>query len=148
MGLVRPATKQDLWALMDLEQVCFPHDAWGETALLSHLESPICATLLCCEEERVVGALLTQNIHPEFEILRISTHPAFRKKGVAKALLEAALATLIQEGYTKGLLEVREGNTPARCFYESVGYLPVGKRKNYYQNPTEDALLMEIHLQA
>ena len=148
MGLIRPATKQDLFALMELESVCFPEDAWGESALLSHMESPICATLLYIEGEDVVGALLTQHIHPEFEILRISTHPAFRKRGIAKALLGATFEVLMQEGYTTGLLEVREGNTPARSFYESVGYLPCGTRKNYYQNPIEDAVLMEIHLQA
>ena len=94
-----------------------------------------------------MGALLTQNICPEFEVLRIATHPDYRKRGVAKALLSAHTETAKQKGYTKGFLEVRESNTPAKAFYQNAGYLSTGRRKNYYQNPTEDAILMEILLE-
>ena len=146
MDCIRVGTLADLPALVALEQVCFPADRWGEAGILSHLQSPVCATLLYVIEEQVVGALLTQNIHPEFEVLRISTHPANRQQGVAKALLSAHTEAVRRQGYTKGFLEVRESNTPARTFYQNAGYLPTGRRKHYYQNPVEDAILMEILL--
>ena len=147
MGCVGAATLADIPALVALEQACFPLDPWGEAALLGHIESPINATLLYLEGDRVVGALLTQNICPEFEVLRIATHPDDRKRGVAKALLSAHTAAAKQQGYTKGFLEVRESNTPAKTFYQNAGYLSTGRRKNYYQNPVEDAILMEILLE-
>ena len=146
MVSIRPATKADLPSLVALESACFPLDPWGEEALLGHLESPICATLLCLDGEQVIGALLTQHVHPEFEVLRISTHPSFRQRGVAGRLLDTLFLALRRQGYTKGLLEVRQHNTPAIALYQKKGYLPSGKRKNYYQNPTEDALLMEVAL--
>ena len=60
------ATEADLPLLVALEKECFPLDPWGEAALLGHLQSPVTSTLLFLEGEKVLGALLTQNIHPEF----------------------------------------------------------------------------------
>ena len=140
------ATQDDLQALVELEAICFPGDPWGELALAAHLNSPITRTLLVAEEGVLKGALLLQLIAPEFEVLRIFTHPCARRQGVAQLLLTNAHADLLAEGFTKGFLEVRESNAPAIGLYTRNGYLPNGKRTAYYQHPTEDALLMEISL--
>ena len=140
------ATQDDLQALVQLEAICFPTDSWGELALAAHLDSPITRTLLVAEEGVLKGALLLQLIAPEFEVLRIFTHPCARRQGVAQLLLTNAHAALVAEGFTKGFLEVRESNAPAIGLYTRNGYLPCGKRTAYYQHPTEDALLMEITL--
>ncbi|MBQ3076151.1 MAG: GNAT family N-acetyltransferase, partial [Clostridia bacterium] len=79
----------------------------------------------------------------EGEILRIGTHPHHRRKGFARALLEHFFAQGKAEGLEKTFLEVREGNTPARALYESLGFCKVSVRRCYYRDPVEDAVIYE-----
>lgn len=143
--LILPATTADLPTLVQLETECFS-DPWTESALLTHINGSVNRTLLYYKEGVCVGALLLQCILPEFEVLRIETHPSQRRKGVAQKLLSHAHAQLREEGYTKGFLEVRLRNEPAKALYTAMGYLPYGKRPNYYQHPTDDGLLMQVTL--
>jgi len=78
----------------------------------------------------------------EGQILNVATHPAWRRRGLADALLTA----LINEAEKKGLLtlslEVRESNTAAISLYEKHGFAVAGKRPRFYTHPTEAALVM------
>ena len=67
---------------------------------------------------------------------------ASRRQGVARALIEALVSALRERGSKQLTLEVRASNGPARQLYESLGFLQVGLRKNYYRNPKEDALIL------
>lgn len=78
----------------------------------------------------------------EGEIERIAVDPAMRRHGVGRKLMEAMAAFASGEGVGDMTLEVRAGNTAARKLYESFGFAEEGRRKDYYRNPTEDALIL------
>jgi ribosomal-protein-alanine N-acetyltransferase len=86
----------------------------------------------------VAGFLVWRPIAPdEIEILNLAVGAAFRRMGIAKALLAGLPARDI-------FLEVREGNLPARSLYRSTGFREVGLRPGYYQNPDEGAVVMRL----
>ena len=75
-------------------------------------------------------------------MMNIAVSPTSRRQGVARALIEALVSALRERGSKQLTLEVRASNGPARQLYESLGFLQVGLRKNYYRNPKEDALIL------
>ena len=92
--------------------------------------------------ERVTGFLLARSLgDTECEVLNIAVSPEFRRKGVGKALLSSLL-----EGY-KGtvFLEVRESNQNARKLYKSMGFQEISTRRNYYEFPSESAIVLKFH---
>ena len=75
-------------------------------------------------------------------MMNIAVHPDFRRQGVARALILALIGELKKRGSRCLTLEVRASNDSARTLYESLGFAHVGTRRNYYQNPKEDALIL------
>lgn len=141
---MRYCTTQDLPALLALEETCFPADAWSEQALASHLASTHSYAILLEEAEEAVGFLTGSLIPPEGELYRIATTPAHRGKGIAEKLITRFFADLAERGCDSIYLEVRESNTAARHLYEKHGMQVVGRRKQYYESPKEDAILYAI----
>ena len=76
----------------------------------------------------------------------LTVAPAFRRQGVGRALLWAALSQLHAEGAAACFLEVRESNAPAIALYKSLGFSAVGRRRGFYRSPAEDALVMRCEL--
>jgi [ribosomal protein S18]-alanine N-acetyltransferase len=90
----------------------------------------------------VSGFLVARAVVSEAEILNLCVDPEKRRTGNAAALLQAAIAELQRLRVETVFLEVRASNQPALSFYEKHGFAPNGRRPAYYQNPTEDAVLM------
>ncbi len=132
---LRPATGEDLSALLMAEEACFSHP-FTEAAVLSHLTEAWGYALVAEQEGKLCGYLLGSLIAGEGEVFRVAVLPAFRRLGIGEALLSVFLA-LVDDCF----LEVRRGNLPARALYEKMGFVPMGERKNYYTDPTEDAVL-------
>ncbi len=95
-------------------------------------------------ERAVVGALVAWVVVDEIHIATLSVHPALRRRGVARAMLQTVLNAAGREGCISALLEVRAGNVAAQKVYESFGFEVVGRRPRYYQDNQEDALLMTL----
>jgi ribosomal-protein-alanine acetyltransferase len=90
---------------------------------------------------RVVGFLLTRAIaHDEGEVLNMAVEPSFRRAGIARMLLETLLASAPKAWF----LEVRESNYRAINLYKTLGFVPTGRRENYYHNPAEAAIVMSV----
>ena len=128
--------------LAEIEALCFP-DPWSREAL-ALLVSDKAFGLACIDEEteQVLAYVGVLTVLDEGQILNVATHPAWRRRGLADALLTA----LINEAEKKGLLtlslEVRESNTAAIALYEKHGFAVAGKRPRFYTHPTEAALVM------
>ena len=88
-----------------------------------------------------IGYLSARRIADEVHVLSIAVDPPRRRRGVARALLEAVLREERDRGARSALLEVRSSNLPARTFYASAGFVAVGRRPRYYPDG-EDAVLM------
>ena len=98
--------------------------------------------LVALEGDRVVGFLVARTlVAGEREILNLAVAPDFRRKGVARALLDGAL-----QGFRGSVfLEVRESNRVAQEFYKSLGFKELSKRTGYYDSPPETAIVMKFH---
>jgi ribosomal-protein-alanine N-acetyltransferase len=136
---VRPATREDLAAIAQIQRASPEASAWEPASYLDYY----CRVAIGAG--RVVGFLvfrrLTQgDAPPEHEILNLGVDPASRRKGVARLLLQRALA----EAPGAWFLEVRESNLAAIRLYESLGFRPAGERKDYYHDPPEAAIVMRF----
>ena len=89
------------------------------------------------EAQALIGFLALQDLAGELEITQLAVKKAYQGQGLANQLME-----FLSDRPERIFLEVRASNQVARDLYEKHGFLPVGQRKNYYQNPVEDAILM------
>ena len=136
----RRMTAADAPALARLEAACFS-EPWSEAGLLAELENPLSSLWGIDGPEGVVAYGGWQNVVGEGYILNIGVLPSHRRKGYGEAILRAMLSEA--EGTADFLtLEVRAGNAAAIALYEKLGFTPVGRRKDFYRDPVEDALLM------
>lgn len=125
-----------------LEREVFP-DPWSEAMLCSGFAADSQTYFGVREQNgRLVGYAAVMTVLDEGELLRICVAPRFRRRGVAAMLMERIFRTAAERKLAFMLLEVRKGNLPAIRLYEKYGFSTEGIRKNYYQNPMEDALIM------
>lgn len=94
-------------------------------------------------EGRVAGYCGIYLAADEGELTKIASAPGMRRQKIAWRLLETALPAAYAKGAERIFLEVRKSNIPAISLYEKTGFQAVGSRKNFYQFPTEDALVMK-----
>ena len=139
-----PMTTAHLPQIAALEKRCFPTDPWSEGVFRDALDSPHTAILLA---ERADGAILgyavLSVVLDEGNLDNIAVAPGTRRRGVADALL-STLTGFGRDELSVLMLEVRASNAPAIALYEKHGFVPVGRRKNYYDAPREDAVLMTL----
>ena len=124
-----------------LEKLCFS-DPWSENSVASELKNPLSLWLVALDGERVAGYVGSQSVMGESDMMNIAVHPDYRRRGLAENLVEALCSALKAGGNTCLSLEVRASNVPAISLYEKTGFSQVGRRKNYYRNPKEDALIL------
>ncbi len=143
MRIVRKMQPQDMAAVIDMEKVTFA-DPWSEQAIGDTANQSHAYILVALQDEEVVGYCIAYQILDEAEIARIAVKDTFRKQGVGRSLLDAVLAESRAKGGRRVLLDVRESNLTARTFYRNYGFCEDGIRKNYYEMPKEDAVLMSM----
>ena len=111
--------------------------------LAEHLTNPCSLTLAAVGDTgRLLGYVGLLAVVDEGYITNVAVRPDCRRQGVAAALLDALEAQGKERELAFLTLEVRQSNAPARALYEKLGYLQAGLRRNYYENPREDAIIM------
>lgn len=138
---IRRAIPDDATAIAEIEQNIFG-DPWSRKDIFSYIcsETGMCYTALIDGE--VVGYIIGRKIIPEGEIYRVAVREDKRQRGIGYRLLSYAMKTERGAGVETVFLEVREKNIPARSLYRAYGFSEVSVRKNYYQNPTDNAVIM------
>lgn len=131
--------------ISDTEAAVFT-DAWSPSSVSAFLLGECSVCLTARVSSRQAGYVLASAAFDEGEILRIAVLPEFRGRGVGSELLEKAEKALAERGVKTVFLEVRADNRPAMSLYSSHGYLPTGIRRDYYRDPTCDAVLMKKEL--
>ena len=127
--------------IAELEKCCF-NDPWSESSIASELNNRLSCWLVALDGNVVIGYVGSQTVLRETDMMNIAVHPAYRKQGVAKSLIQNLIDTISQQGSHSLMLEVRQSNEPAKNLYLSLGFETVGIRKNYYRNPRENALIL------
>ena len=125
-----------------IEQGVFA-DPWSTQDFRDCLASD--AVFLVAENaDQVAGYVVAIDAADEGEILNLAVAPQGRRRGLGRALVERVLDVLSERGARQIYLEVRESNAPARRLYAAHGFREVGRRKEYYRRPVEDAIVLRL----
>jgi [ribosomal protein S18]-alanine N-acetyltransferase len=143
--------EHDLLAVVEIEQGS-GLSPWGWDAYHKELQRPEEVIMLVAradsEEDSVAAFIVSRLIGPELHVYNVAVRPEFRRRGVAAQLLRAVLKWGQANGAALAFLEVREGNSAAQSLYRTCGFEVVGRRRQYYAAPLEDALLMSVSLES
>ncbi len=139
---ILPMTADHLDEVAELERVCFSMP-WSRKMLAEELDNALSAFLVALDEEgQVAGYAGLQVVLDEGYITNVAVRPDCRRRGVAGKLLQVFLDFAQGNRLAFLTLEVRASNYDAIALYGSRGFRSVGQRKNYYEHPKEDALIM------
>lgn len=147
---VRPARERDLPAVAALDGDCSP--VYRDVAGYARLLAAGGWLLLVPAAAGIAGFAAWARLPEAAELHNLAVAPPWRRRGVARALLQASLRQLAAAAVPRLLLEVRAGNTPALALYRALGFVEDGRRRGYYGAAAgaaaEDALLMSRTLPA
>jgi len=143
--IIRAAVESDLSWLLKIQLEAFS-PPWTHGAVLSEIYNDDSFFALACGERgEFFGFVILRRFIDTGELLQIAVDKNVRRQGVAGRLFDAALG-FAQENELKSIfLEVRKSNAAAISFYIKYGFLPIRQRKDYYLNPSEDAVEMVLH---
>jgi len=137
-----PMNADHLDEVAELERICFS-TPWSRNMLAEELDNLLSAFLVALDDfGRVVGYAGLQVVLDEGYITNVAVRPECRKQGIAGKLLQVFLDFAEANQLSFLTLEVRASNYDAIALYGSRGFRSVGRRKNYYEHPKEDALIM------
>ena len=136
---------EDIPAVVELDKLSFSLP-WPERSFRFELSDNTASRCWIVEVDgKIVGMIVAWMLVDEAHIATISTHPDYRRQGIARKLLTYALRYMSKEGAVTSFLEVRETNHAAQDMYHKFGYEVVGRRKRYYKDTDEDAILMTLN---
>ena len=142
---IRKMTLEDIPVVIDLDHKSFSLP-WPERSFRFEVTENEASRCWVAElDGKVVGMIVVWLIVDEAHVATIATHPDFRRQGIAKRLLAHALRHLSEEGARSSFLEVRAGNLAAQEMYRKFGYEESGRRRRYYSDNDEDAILMTLN---
>ncbi len=130
---------------LEIEKQCFP-DPWSWQSMEDQINIVGGMNLAAVAGGRLAGYVGAHAILDEGYIDNLAVDPSYRRQGVAVRLLAALEGLAREKGVETLTLEVRPSNAPAQALYGRRGFVPVGRRKNYYLHPKEDAILMTLEL--
>ena len=136
-----PMNQDHIAAIARLEAICFS-DPWSEGSVASELSNPLSRWIVAMDGKTLVGYVGSQTVLGESDMMNIAVAPDARRRGIAQGLVEALIQELTELGSHCLSLEVRASNEPAKALYGKLGFREIGRRKNYYRNPKEDALIL------
>lgn len=134
-------TARHLDGVCAIENACFAHPA-SRGSLEAALKNENALFLAATENGEVIGYVSMEVVLDEGYIFNVAVAESHRKKGIGSALITELLNYGKKNGLSFITLEVRQSNRNARSLYSKFGFIKVGERKNYYSDPTENAVLM------
>lgn len=138
---IRKMTLEDIEQVYHLEESIFSIP-WSEDSFESSLKNENTQFIVAEHKNEIVGYLGMYVFREEADISNVAVSKEYRRRHIANRMLEFILARAKTQGVKNVTLEVRETNVPAIKLYESMGFVEAGIRKNYYKEPTENALIM------
>lgn len=142
MITVRKAVKEDVTAVAGLEAECFTSPE-SEATVLSVIESPVYELYIAEYQGSFAGHLIIMTACGSTDILSLAVKNEYRRLGIGGLLLDRLFEDSLRDEISEIFLEVRKSNLSARGLYGKKGFEAIGERKNFYDLPREDAVLMK-----
>jgi len=139
-------TMEDVPEVAALEKQCFSQP-WSAQVLEAELRNPNSVFLVAKEAGRLAGYAGMHRVMDEGYLFNVAVDSGFRRRDVATSLVEKLVEFAKEKRMGFLTLEVREGNATAIALYKKLGFGEVGRRKRFYVNPVEDAVLMTKFIQ-
>ncbi|MBD2450139.1 ribosomal protein S18-alanine N-acetyltransferase [Nostoc sp. FACHB-152] len=141
---LRSLTKDDLSAILELDRACFG-GLWTIEGYQRELDSPnseLLGLFSPLSSIKLLGMGCFWSILDEAHITILAIHPQYHRQGLGQALLYALLKTACDRGLERATLEVRASNVAAISLYQKFGFKTAGRRRGYYKDNGEDALIL------
>jgi ribosomal-protein-alanine N-acetyltransferase len=140
--------KEDLDQVLGIEQASFSMP-WSKNLFLSEFRSPGVSSLFVSLAADTPGRIVTGyivfwHVEDEMHILNLAVAPDYRRLGIARQLVLAGVHRAYIKGARRAFLEVRASNTPAQKLYSDLGFSGSSIRRDYYDSPLEDAVVMTL----
>jgi ribosomal-protein-alanine N-acetyltransferase len=139
--------KEDMDQVMAIEQASFSMP-WSRNLFLSEFRSPGISTLMVALSDAPVrtidGYIVFWLVEDEMHILNLAVAPPVRRHGIARTLVLAAIERAHRKGARRAFLEVRASNAAAMKLYSALGFSGTAVRRDYYDAPIEDAVVMTL----
>jgi [ribosomal protein S18]-alanine N-acetyltransferase len=142
---IRDMRLADISAVAAIENESFT-SPWSENSLRAEIGSYGSVARVAVLDGDVAGYSIAKKVLDEAQLLDLAVMPEFRRRGIAGLLMEDLIRLLRVDGVENIYLEVRASNVAAGRLYERSGFTVTGKRKDYYSNPVEDAILMTLKI--
>lgn len=136
---------EDCEQVAQIEKEAFA-DPWSEKSLKDFLEKDYAHFFVATDKDAIIGYIGSYITIDEMDITNVAVLEAYRGKGAGNSLLLAVIECGRREGCVGINLEVRESNATAIGLYEKNGFVSLGKRKNFYSHPTENAIIYRYEI--
>ena len=140
---IRTAAIQDLESILEIERVCDTAAHWAESTYRNTIQQRDRLTLVAEQSGQVLGFLVASTASQEWELENIAVAPGEQRRGIGRTLMITLIRSAQHEGASEIRQEIRASNSAAQLLGQSVGFIQEGRRKGYYRNPAEDALLFK-----
>ena len=144
---IDPMRERDLIEVVEIEEAS-GLNRWGYDAYRRELFTNPNSIMLVARNQvlgpTVIGFFAGWIIEDELHVNNVAAHHDFRRIGVGRSLMEAAMDEASRRGVAHVILEVRASNEAAQLLYKDLGFSFIGRRRDYYRLPTEDALVMKL----
>jgi [ribosomal protein S18]-alanine N-acetyltransferase len=144
--VVRPATATDVAGVVAIEREAFTQP-WNRASFVDLVSAPEAIFLVADGQDGTLAAFAIAYVAADHsELANLAVAKRARGKGLGRHLLEKVMESARARGARQMFLEVRESNAAAQALYTSVGFHAVARRRHYYQEPVEDALVLRLDL--
>lgn len=140
---IRRMTEHDVEQVALLEREIFS-DAWSAAAFYESLENPNAILLLTENGGEILGYCCMYTVFDEGEIVNVAVNPKYRRQGIGEQMLKLLFENFTPRQVVNFYLEVRAHNEAAKHLYEKFGFGMIGVRRNFYEKPVEDAIVMRL----
>ena len=143
--MIREMNIEDLAVVSEIEKMCFTMP-WSRDGFEAALSMPGNVFIVYEKNDAILGYCGYYGVLDEAEITNVAVHPDMRNRGIGRDMVSALLSKASKAGIKRVLLEVRESNDSAIHLYEELGFKKLGIRKDFYEQPRENAYIMEMYL--
>jgi ribosomal-protein-alanine N-acetyltransferase len=144
---VRWMIRRDLTSVLEIESSCFEFP-WSEDEFIRCLRQRNCIGMVAEDDGRVVGFMIYELHRTRLHVLNFAVHPDARRRGIGRAMIQKLTTKLSADRRTRITLEVRETNLDAQKFFRSMSFRAIALLRDFYEDTTEDAYLMQYRYSA